>query len=383
MAPATSAAVTLFSPGDGHSLLSSGSQSELFEVDFQSSFKPRLFSSEQFNKMPSRIAPPSKAIAFILRCKRPLKTRRQYATAAAAITPAASHAQMTQGSPPIARYPATQPPSYKPPAFRKSQLLRQYASVLRSTPLMLLFQHNNLKSIEWTGIRRELTNALRKVDEAAAESLEEGIKFQIIQTGIFSSALKIVEFYKPDSETVTLDPTDPSTPSSAAIPVFKADGSDLTHTLSKAAHDATAKKSHALQPLLSGPLAILTFPSVSPAHLKAALSILSPSPPQFPAPTRRANPGWHDPPVQSGMQKLLLLGARVEGKVFDVDGTRWVGSIDGGLEGLRVQLVAMLQGIGAGVTSTLESAGKSLYLTVEGRRTMLEEEEKGPSEEKS
>lgn len=254
---------------------------------------------------------------------------------------------------------------------------------------MLLFQHNNLKATEWSAIRRELSIALRKVDEARvaagypAEQLENGVKIQIIQTGIFSAALKIVEYYKPETSPPVLDPTDPSSPSSATIPIVNSDGSDLTHTLSKAAHDATAKKSHPLAPLLSGPLAVLTFPSVSPAHLKSALSILSPSAPLFPAPTRRANPGWHDPLVQSGMQKLLLLGARVEGKVFDVDGTKWVGSIDGGLEGLRSQLVSMLQSIGAGVTNTLESAGKNLYFTVEGRRTMLEDEEKGPVEEKS
>merc|ERR1711939_1037586 len=219
-------------------------------------------------RMPPRIHPPSKAIASILRSKRALRIHRQYATAAA-ITPAASHEQMTRSATPIARYPSTQPPSYKPPEFRKSQLLRQYASLLRSTPLMLLFQHNNLKSMEWVGIRRELAKALQKVDEARvaaghpAENSAEGIKIQIIQTGL---------------------------------------------------------------------------------------------------------------------QKLLLLGARVEGKVFDIDGTKWVGGIEGGLEGLQAQLVSMLQGFGAGLTNTLESAGKSLYFTVEGRRTMLEDEEKGVSE---
>jgi ribosomal protein L10 len=167
--------------------------------------------------------------------------------------------------------------------------------------------------------------------------------------------------------------------------VHSTGGNGLTHTLSKAAHEAIAdtRTAHALAPLLSGPLVALTFPDVSPQHLKAALSILSPSAPQFPAPTRRANPGWHDPAVQSGLQKLLLLGARVEGKVFDVEGTKWVGSIEGGLDGLRAQLVNMLQAIGAGVTNTLESAGKSLYFTLEGRRTMLEDEEKVVSGEAS
>jgi ribosomal protein L10 len=239
---------------------------------------------------------------------------------------------------------------------------------------MLIFQHNNLKSTEWIGIRRELSLALKKVDQARVaagfppENLADAIKLQTIQTGIFSSALRIVEYYKPEKQ-----------------PQADPNGDGLTHVLSKAAHEAVSatKKVHPLAPLLSGPLVLLTFPTVSPQHLKAALSILAPSAPQFPPPTRRASPGWHDPGVQAGIQKLLLLGARVEGNVFDVEGTKWVGSIEGGLEGLRGQLVAMLQSIGAGVTNTLESAGKNLYFTVESRRTMLEDEAKGGSSEGS
>lgn len=292
---------------------------------------------------------------------------------------------MTQSSPPIARYPSTQPPSYKPPEFRKSQLLRQYASLLRSTPLMLLFQHNNLKSMEWVGLRRELSKALQKVDDARvaagqpAEHLADGIKIQIIQTGVFAAALRVVEYYTPGHQAApTLDPRDPSTASSAALPIHNEAG--LTHTLSRAAHEAVKRRrAHALAPLLSGPLMLLTFPNVSPQHLKTALTILAPSSPDFKAPTRKASPGWHDPAVQSGLQKLLLLGARVEGKVFDAEGTKWVGGIDGGLEGLQGRLVAMLQAFGANLTNTLESAGKSLYFTVEGRRTMLEDDEKGVS----
>ena len=71
---------------------------------------------------------------------------------------------------------------------------------------------------------------------------------------------------------------------------------------------------------------------------------------------------------------MILLGARIEGRVFDSEGARWVGTIDGGLEGLRGQLVALLQSVGAGVTGALESASRSLYFTIEGRRGMLEEE---------
>jgi len=327
-------------------------------------------------RMPPRIQP-SKLIRSILRTRRPLHNQ-QYATAAVAYSSALSHEHILKPARPTIKFPSTQPPSFKPPEFRKTQLLRQYASLLQSTPLMLIFQHNNLKSMEWVAVRRELNKALQKVDDArvtaghsSSENMADGIKLQIMQTGIFAAALNVVEFYKPGS---------PQDKSSRKKNSFSEDDG-FTHVLSRAAHEAATAKKHALSPLLAGPLVLLTFPSVSPAHLKAALSILAPSQPAYPAPTRRANPGWHDPPVQAGMQKLLLIGARVEGKVFDVEGAKWVGTIDGGLEGLRSQLVAMLQGVGGALTSTLEGASKSLYLTVEGRRTMLEDEAKGVSEE--
>lgn len=235
---------------------------------------------------------------------------------------------------------------------------------------MLLFQHNNIKAVEWTGIRRELANALKKADEELARNGDEtnvgqSSKIQIVQTGIFASALKVVEFWEPTQldEHVNADPS-------------------LTHGLSKNAYfkAKSAKLQHGLEPLLSGPMAILTLPSVSPAHVKAALSILAPSK-DIPAPKRRLAPGYYEPAVQAGLNKLMFLGARVEGKVFDMEGAKWVGSIEGGLMGLRSQLVAMLQGVGAGVTNTLESAGKSLYLTVEGRRGMLEDEQKEGKEQ--
>jgi len=257
---------------------------------------------------------------------------------------------------------------------------------------MLLFQHNNLKSTEWMGIRRELTSALQKVDGArAAEgrgdaNLAEGIRIQIIQTGIFAAALRVVEYFRPElqPDMKSQQPSDPATQSSTPLPHLQPSPNDsrLTHGLSRAAHDAVVNKksAHPLSPLLSGPLVAVTFPTVSPQHLKAVLSILSPSPPTFPAPSRRVNPGYYDLTVQSGLQKLLLLGARVEGRVFDVEGTKWVGGIEGGIDGLRGQLDAMLSSMGAGVTNTLESAGRSLYFTVEGRRGMLEDEAKGPEE---
>jgi len=236
---------------------------------------------------------------------------------------------------------------------------------------MLVFQHNNLTAAELNGIRRELTTALRKVDDAEGTAFSPFVKFQVIQTGIFASAMNVVEYFD-------------------ASQAPKGNGKkSMTHGLSVAAWEAgkkgekSAGKTSDLASLLKGPLLLLTLPTVSPAYLKSALTILSPSE-KFPAPKRRTTPTYHEPAVQSGLQKLMMLGARAEGKVFDQEGARWIGGIEGGLTGLRSQLVFLLQQFGMGVTNTLEAASKSLYFSLETRRSVLEDEQapKDKEEEK-
>ena len=297
----------------------------------------------------------------------PILASRDYASLA--YTPAASPSAIID-PPQILHHNSTQPPSYKPAEFRKTQLHRQYTSLLRSSPLVLLFQHNNLKAVEWAGLRRELATALRKVDtelaasnpDTSATSVADAAKMHTFQTGIFASALKIVEFYKPEEH---------------GIP-------SLSKQAYGIAKQKNAKLRTGLEPLLSGPLMAVAFPAVSPQHLKATLEILAPNE-TFPAPKRKALPSLYDPPVQAGLQKLMLLGARVDGDVFDMDGARWVGGIKGGIGGLRSQLVYMLSSVGAGITNTLEGAAKSLWVTMESRRQDMEgpkEEEKKEEEKK-
>jgi large subunit ribosomal protein L10 len=285
--------------------------------------------------------------------------------------------------------PPTKPPSTKPSDIRKSQLLRTYTALLRSSPLVLLFQHNNLTGAEFSALRRELYAALRQVSSGVSESdapvkhrleaVAEHTKLQVVRKGIFDLALRVVEFFDPAS-----------VPAVEKVEGVKPPKESYAHDLSVAATEAARKAKDAeagteaansayaqLSPLLVGPLAILSFPSVSPVHLAAALKILAPSPPAFPAPSRKKAPGYYDPIAQAALQKVLLIGGRVEGRVFDVDGVQWIGGIEGGLEGLRAQLVGMLQSAGLGLTSVLEGAGKSLWITVEGRRLGLEEEKNG------
>jgi large subunit ribosomal protein L10 len=213
-------------------------------------------------------------------------------------------------------------------------------------------------------IRRELTEAMRKVDEAESTPYADYIKLHIVKTGIFDHSLRVVEFFKPEQQQAD-----------AGALAGTAGTLQPKHFLSAAAHEAAADKKlkHGLEQLFSGPLAILTIPAISPAHLKAAFSILAPSP-KFPAPKRKSNPSYYEAPIQNGLPKLMLLGARIEGKVFDTDGARWIGGIPGGIHGLRAQLVGMLQGFGAGITNTLETAGRSVYFTMESRKSMLEED---------
>ncbi|RAH86901.1 hypothetical protein BO86DRAFT_384902 [Aspergillus japonicus CBS 114.51] len=344
--------------------------------------------------MPPRMRVSSGRLAQPVRrqrlCQYEMAIAARYASTAT--TPAASHEQMTRSHVPIAHYPSSQPPSYRRPEYRRSQLLRQYTSMIRTAPLMVFLQHDNLQSVEWTAIRRELGHAMRKVDEKIASegrdapALAPHIKVQIVQTRIFEVALRIVEYFRPGSSSTaaaaTPDAVDPVTQTSAEIPL---DPSLFTHDLSRAAHDAVLdhKGQHEMAPLLVGPTAVLTIPQVSPEHLKAALTILAPKVVGLPAPTRKANPGWHEIPVQNGLSKLSLIAARMDGQVMDVEQSKWVSSIEGGMDGLRSQLVMALQSIGSSITNTLEGAGKSLYFTLESRRSVLEEEQKGPEEKGS
>lgn len=130
-----------------------------------------------------------------------------------------------------------------------------------------------------------------------------------------------------------------------------------------------------LSPLLTGPTATVTFPGVSPVHLKAVLDIM------FPA---RGHKRGLDPVAVSGLQKLVLLGARVdghvaggrigEGRVLDGEQVRAVGALKG-MEDLRGELVAIMQSVGGGeLVRGLEGLGVGVVRTVEGRRKMMEQE---------
>ncbi|KAJ6782635.1 hypothetical protein PWT90_00188 [Aphanocladium album] len=324
--------------------------------------------------MVQRISRSSGRILFGL-CSRPIATRapligresvRQYAVASTAHAGAAAA--------PVQYSPATKPPSARPAETRKSQMIRTYTSLLRTTPLILFFQHSNLTADEWAAVRRELQKALSVVPstitgpDGQPVDISDNVKLQVLRTNMFDIALKIVEFYNPEAAAAM-----GTTARTARGPIVH----DLSDAAYQAIHkaDVTPESAYAqIAPLMVGPVAALVMPAVSPTHLAAALSILSPVSGSFPAPTRRKNPGYHDPICQNGLAKLTLVGGRIEGKVFDQAGVNWVGGIPGGLDGLRAQLVHVLQSAGLGITTTLEGGSKNLWLALEGRKEQLKEE---------
>ncbi|KND87532.1 hypothetical protein TOPH_07861 [Tolypocladium ophioglossoides CBS 100239] len=267
----------------------------------------------------------------------------------------------------------TKPPSARPVETRKSQLIRTYTSLLRTTPLILFFQHSNLTAVEWAAVRRELKKAVAAIPapspDAVAEPLDLApmVQLQVLRTTMLDVALRIVEFYNPDAAEKLA-----STPRTARGPLVH-DLSDAAYNAIRGANTSPNSAYAQIQPLMVGPLAALVLPAISPAHLAAALSVLSPVPGKFPAPTRKKNPGYHDATCQNGLAKLLLVGGRIEGKIFDQAGVNWVGSIEGGMNGLRAQLVGILQGAGLGIATTLEDGSRNLWLALEARRGQLEE----------
>lgn len=247
--------------------------------------------------------------------------------------------------------------------------------MLRTTPLILFFQHSNLTAVEWAAVRRELKKAVAAVPPMNAGpdgqpvDISANVQIQVLRTNMLNVALKIVEFYNPEAAAAM-----GSTARTAKGPIVH----DLSEAAYQAIHSVEAPPESAyaqIEPLLVGPMAALVVPAVSPTYLAAALSILSPVPGSFPAPTRKKNPGFHDPTCQNGLAKLTLVGGRIEGKVFDQAGVNWVGGIPGGLDGLRAQLVHVLQSAGLGITTTLEGGSKNLWLALEGRKEQLKEEE--------
>jgi len=217
-----------------------------------------------------------------------------------------------------------------------------------------------MKATEWMAIRRELATVLAKVDAGTPEGeskLGRFIGITTVNTALFGVAMRIADIPAPG-------------------------GKLWAHGTSPEAAEAGRKfkRRHGLAPLFVGPLAVLTFPQLAPRYINAAMEMI------FPAKKGPSKKGF-DPAATAGLQKCILLGARVQersvgkGRALDGEGIRWLSGLRT-VDEMRGEIVALLQGVGGGeLVRALESVAISLGRTVEGRRRMLEEEAGPPKQE--
>ncbi|KAF3080938.1 hypothetical protein TWF102_008817 [Orbilia oligospora] len=141
--------------------------------------------------------------------------------------------------------------------------------------------------------------------------------------------------------------------------------------------DAKYRGSHPMEALLVGPVGVIQFPTVSPPHILAVLNLLFPEKATFKKGT--------DPLFISGVSKMLLLGAKVDkvgGQTIDTAALKHITNL-GDLPTLRGQLLGLMQSAGAGLVATLQSPSKALWVTMEGRRKMLDPDSQKSAEEES
>lgn len=106
---------------------------------------------------------------------------------------------------------------------------------------------------------------------------------------------------------------------------------------------------HPLDPLLAGPTAIISISKSDPSVVTAVMKVL-----------------------KSANEKLLLLGAKVESEVMNLDQINEFKSLPT-KETLQGQLVGLLSMAGgAGLVRTLSTPGSALYLNLEQRKKDME-----------
>lgn len=229
---------------------------------------------------------------------------------------------------------APPPPSSAPnrrfPA-RKAFLHSQYQRLLEDSRFMLFLQPNHLSVAEFTKLRADLAAIPLPVDARERSRA----RLTVLHSGVMRPALRSV-----------------MTPSQAAVQSKPAsDRADLAR----------------LGPLMSGPLAMLTSPSLSPAYVSRLLAAVDKAlGNNVRAPVAGARSVTTNP-------RLVPLAAVIEGsKVLDVPALRKVGQLPD-LQTLRAQIVGLLGKPASQLASLLSmAAGGHLALTLEGRKQQLE-----------
>lgn len=130
-----------------------------------------------------------------------------------------------------------------------------------------------------------------------------------------------------------------------------------------------------LESVLSGPLAMLTSPSLSPEYIARLLSVIDKALGNRSLPAK-ASAGQPHAKTSNANPRLVPLAAIIEGnKVIDVPALRDVSKLPS-LQTLRAQLIGLLSAPASQLASILSMAsGAQLAMTLEARKRQLEEGE--------
>ncbi|EPQ28602.1 uncharacterized protein PFL1_03905 [Pseudozyma flocculosa PF-1] len=204
---------------------------------------------------------------------------------------------------------------------RKTFLFEQYASLLRESHLAVVLQHNNLTVAEMTKLRREIASI--KLPEGETKRA----RLTIVRSGLMKAVCR----------------------------------------------RQTQQAMKSIEPLFSGPIALLTCPHLSPAYVSSLLNVvdraLGHTPPKAPA------RGAAFPTAAVANPRMVPLAAVLEtNRLMEMPAVREVGRL-GTLSQLRGQIVGLLSAPGqqlAGVLS--QAAGGNLALTLDAHKRALEEQ---------
>jgi ribosomal protein L10 len=148
------------------------------------------------------------------------------------------------------------------------------------------------------------------------------------------------------------------------------------------------KESGKIAELVSGPLAVLTLPSLHPPQLNAILRAfernIPPKRPKTPEEVQKELEGKNSDPAMPGRRikrmrpilqpELNVVGALIERQVYTREGVDEVSKLPT-LQSLREQLVGLISSPGIQLTAVMnEAGGGRMARTLEGLKKGLEEE---------
>ncbi|GAA5931178.1 uncharacterized protein JCM15063_002568 [Sporobolomyces koalae] len=218
----------------------------------------------------------------------------------------------------------------RPLPARKQLLFAEHQHLLTSNDLVLFLRPGDFSAEEWRTLRSSLASTSSAAGPAAQP--QHAIKLTLLRPGLLPALLR-----------------DHTASSSTRKPRI-----DLTH-LSQSSH-------------LSGPLAVVTSPSLSPPVLNKVLSLVSKFS-KTPAPNSPP-PAANAPPLE----RLELLSSLLERTTAATkERTAQVGKLPP-LDVLRAQIVGLLAMPASRIVGVVGASGRQVGRTVEGFKAGLEEQ---------